>query len=191
MQIVLASASPRRQELLRQIHCDCTVITNETDEDNLLPLPPAELVVHHARNKAVAVAATLADRALVIGADTLVVQDGVIFGKPQNREDALRMLTLLSGKEHKVMTGVAVAESGTGRLWTDCAVTTVTFAALTPEEIERYAATDEPLDKAGAYAIQGRGALLVDRLDGCYSNVVGLPLSTLRRLLNRAGVQLL
>ncbi len=191
MSIILASASPRRQELLTQVGCDFEVITSSVIEDNTQDLPPNELAVVQAKAKAADVAGKLNSGDIVIGADTIVVLDGQVFGKPADAYDACRMLSDLSGREHQVVTGVAIVECGTGRSWTDFSVTTVHIAQLTKEEIERYVATGEPMDKAGAYAIQGVGALFVERINGCYTNVVGLPLATLRNLLNMAGVYLL
>jgi len=135
------------------------------------------------------VAAKLPPGEIVIGADTLVVLDGQIFGKPVDADDARRMLTELAGRRHTVFTGVAVILNG--QAWTDVATTEVAIRSLTGEEISAYVATGEPLDKAGAYAIQGLGALLVERIEGCYYNVVGLPLVILAKLLEKAGVRLL
>lgn len=191
MSIILASASPRRQELLTQVGCDFKVITSNIVEDNTQDLPPNELAVLQARAKALDVAAKLSAGDIVIGADTIVILDGQVFGKPADTDDACRMLAGLSGREHQVITGVAIVESGSDKCWTDYAVTTVTIAELTKEEIARYVATGEPMDKAGAYAIQGKGALFVERINGCYTNVVGLPLTTMRNLLEMAGVCLL
>ncbi|BBB89756.1 MAG TPA: Maf family protein [Methylomusa anaerophila] len=191
MKIILASASPRRYELLLQIGCQFEVIASQVEEDNQKKLPPAQLAVFHARDKALAVAGQklVADDDIVIGADTIVVHKGKIFGKPKDKEDAINMLTELSGQEHHVITGVSVIKGR--RIWTDFAVTQVHLKQLCCHEIESYIATGEPMDKAGAYAIQGKGALLVESISGCYSNVVGLPLVTLARLMEKAGVRFL
>lgn len=189
MQIILASASPRRQDLLRQAGCDFVTVPGNTAEDNTADVPPSELAVLHARQKALDVAGTMDPEDVVIGADTIVVLQGQVYGKPKDAEDVICMLTELSGKQHHVITGVAVVRGAD--IWTDFAVTAVNLKKLTIGEIGRYLETGEPFDKAGAYAIQGMGALLVESISGCYSNVVGLPLVTLHRLLNQAGVRLL
>lgn len=187
MAVILASASPRRQQLLDQIGCSYVVCISDVVEDNGLDVPPRELAVRQARAKALSVARAPGD--VVIGADTIVVVDGAVFGKPADDADARRMLGLLSGREHQVITGVAVVAGG--QVWSDWQETAVKFRTLTAGEIERYVMSGEAADKAGAYAIQGLGALLTESISGCYSNVVGLPLVTLNRLLAQAGVRLL
>lgn len=190
MTMILASASPRRQELLRQVGCDFKVIASDVDEDNKWSSSPAELAVSLAVAKALDVAKKAAADDVVLGADTIVVMDGQVYGKPADDADACRMLGELAGRRHQVITGIAVATAG--RVWTDFAVTAVTFRDLTRSEIERYVASGEPRDKAGSYAIQGIGALFVEGIEGCYANVVGLPLVTLDKLLGQAlGVSLL
>lgn len=189
MTIILASASPRRQELLTQIGCAFQVEASDIVEDNEQPMAPAELAVTLAKAKALDVAAKNVSDHVIIGADTIVVLDGQIYGKPLDVDDARRMLTDLSGNEHHVITGVAVVKGS--QTWVDFAVTVVKFRTLSAIEIERYLSTGEPLDKAGSYGIQGKGALLVESISGCYSNVVGLPLATLGQLLKKAGVELL
>lgn len=184
MALILASASPRREELLRQVGCEFAIVTSEAEEDNEQELPPAALAVDHARAKAAAVAAKAARGDVVIGADTIVVLDGKVYGKPRDDDDARRMLGELAGRGHQVITGVAVARGG--EVWTDFAVTEVAFRPLDAATVDWYVATGEPLGKAGAYAIQGAGALLVEGIAGCYANVVGLPLVTLDKLLVRA-----
>lgn len=154
-----------------------------------MDVPPEELARVQARAKAMNVAQKLPPDEVVIGADTLVCLNGKVFGKPQDAADAKRMLAELSGRTHVVYTGVAVVR---GEVVQDAvAATQVTFRPLTQREIAAYAATGEPLGKAGAYAIQGRGALLVERIDGCYANVVGLPLTVLAALLTQFGIRLL
>lgn len=187
--IVLASASPRREQLLRQVGCEFRVIPSEFSEDNLQGLSPKRLVLEHARSKAMDVASKLPGDEIVIGADTVVAIDEEVFGKPSDAADAGRMLRELSGRRHFVYTGVAVVHGED--VWTDVAATEVVIRILSDKEIAAYVATGEPLDKAGAYAIQGRGALLVERIEGCYANVVGLPLESLAKLLAKAGVHLL
>jgi septum formation protein len=187
--IILASASPRREQLLRQVGCEFRVEVSQAEENNAADLPPAELVRVHALAKARAVAATAPAGEIVIGADTLVVLAGKVYGKPKSAADAESMLAELAGRTHSVWSGVAVVTAG--RCLTEAVETKVTLARLTPEQIRRYVATGEPLDKAGAYAVQERGALFVERLAGCYFNVVGLPLQALSRLLAQVGVELL
>ena len=187
--IVLASASPRREQLLRQVNCDFRVMPSSAEENNEADLPPVELVQLHARAKAQDVAGTISSDEIVIGADTIVVLDGKVYGKPGNSEEVCRMLKELSGRTHSVWSGVAVV--GNSQCFTDAVETRVTLGVLTPAQIQRYVATGEPLDKAGAYAVQGLGAVFVDRIEGCYFNVVGLPLQALSRLLAKVGVDLL
>lgn len=189
MAIVLASASPRRQQLLEQIGCSFTIMVSNVVEDNTLDMPAAELAVAQAKAKALDVAGRANAGDVVIGADTIVVLGGRVFGKPVDNEDARRMLSDLSGKEHLVITGLAVVQGN--RVLTDYTVTTVKIRMLTRTEIERYIATGESADKAGAYAIQGVGTLLVESICGCYTNIVGLPLVTLARLMSEVGVVLL
>lgn len=185
--IVLASASPRRRELLTSIGLTFTVDPADVDEETLSDLDPLQQAVALAELKAEHVARRHGE-ALVIGADTIVTIDGMALGKPQDDEDARRMLRMLSGRTHEVITGVAVVDAATNRAASEAERTLVTFRTLSEDEIARYVASGEPMDKAGAYAIQGLGALLVSRIVGCYPNVVGLPLVTLARLLQPFGV---
>ncbi|MFN5581108.1 Maf family protein [Gemmatimonas sp.] len=184
VRVILASQSPRRRELLNQIgiahevrpaHVDETVWPNEA------PVPHCERL---ARAKAHTLAVEHPD-ALVIGSDTIVVIDGAILGKPADGRDAIRMLQQLSGRTHTVHTAVAVAHAG--QTWAAVEAVQVSFRALTAEQIAAYVATGEPMDKAGAYGIQGAGAVLVDRIDGDYYAVMGLPLARLVRLVEDAG----
>ena len=187
--IILASASPRREQLLFQAGCEFRVIPSGFYEDNAQGLPPDQLALVHARAKALDVAVKALPGELVIGADTVVALGAKVFGKPTDAADAKRMLSELSGKRHVVYTGVAVIQDGKTRETVEA--TAVAIRSLSENEIDAYVATGEPLDKAGAYAIQGMGALLVERIEGCYYNVVGLPLVALARLLSEAGVRLL
>ena len=145
-----------------------------------------EVALHNASGKCAAVAAKMGDELPVIAADTIVVIDNVILGKPQDAAAAKSMLQRLSGRTHQVMTGVAVRYKG--QQLSKVCVTDVSFRQLTAEEIDAYIATGEPMDKAGAYGIQGRGAVLVEKINGCYNNVVGLPLSLLYLMMQRLGV---
>ena len=228
--LVLASASPRRQELLRNAGISFTAQPADVDETPLAGESPRECAERLAREKALAVRQTR-PQDIVLGADTVVVVDGTILGKPTDREDAARMLRLLSGRVHEVITGVCVVrparERGSGasvtgdqwpvasatpvascqlpvvsenpdnlrhklepeswRLRTASETTLVTMCELSEEEIQAYVATGEPMDKAGAYAIQGIASRWIPRIEGDYSNVVGLPVALVWRLLNFLG----
>jgi septum formation protein len=180
MSVVLASASPRRRELLQKAGVAFTVKVSDADEHIDPDTPPHEAVMALARQKARAVAKTCPDD-LVIGADTVVVYDGAILGKPSDEADAARMLRMLSGKTHTVYTGVCFVSADKTESFYE--QTQVTFYPLTEQEIEAYVATGEPMDKAGAYGIQGRGCTLVQRICGDYFNVVGLPVAAVCRRL--------
>jgi len=188
--IILASASPRRKELLRQIGVVFVSVPASVDERVLPGETPEAYAVRVALDKA-RTAATRAGEGIVIAADTIVVLDEAILGKPADARDAERMLSLLSGRVHRVITGLAVLDAETGTVLTGAGDTRVWFRALTGSEIAAYVKTGEPLDKAGAYGIQGKGALLVGRIEGCYFNVVGLPLSLLGEMLGKFGVNVL
>ncbi len=171
--IVLASQSPRRAEILRQAGIAFSVRPASVDETPRAGERPLDYVERLAEEKAAAVPA--APDEIVLGADTTVVIDGVMLGKPADEADARRMLSLLAGRRHEVMTGICL-KRGEERVC-DTAVTEVWFGAMTEDEIARYAASGEPLDKAGAYAIQGLASKYVDKIHGCYFNVVGLPIA--------------
>jgi len=189
-EIILASASPRRKELLSQAGIPFKVMPSGVDEKNArLTGSPEEKAVQLAYMKAADVAGKI-DRGLVLGADTTVVCDDDIFGKPADENDARRMLEKLSGREHLVITGIAVIDASNGRSQTGYEVTRVRFSPLTQREIEVYIKSGEPFGKAGAYAIQGKAALFVESLHGCYSNVVGLPLNRLYRILQDFDVSI-
>jgi len=181
--VILASQSPRRIELLKQIVPDFTVVPSAVEETLDGGQTPEENAVRLAEMKARSVARAHPGH-LVIGADTVVADDGDIIGKPQNAEDAKRILKRLSGREHRVITGVAVICRE--RAFLAAAVSRVVFHRLTEKDIADYVATGEPMDKAGAYAIQGAGAALVESHHGSYSNIVGLPIETLKSLLDEA-----
>jgi septum formation protein len=178
--LVLASQSPRRSEILRQAGIPFTVRTASVDESPRYGEPPAQYVQRLAEAKAMAIDAA-ADE-IVLGADTTVVIDGEILGKPIDPDDARRMLKLLSARKHDVLTGICLRR-GAETPVRDYAATAVWFAALTGREIEEYAAGGEPMDKAGAYAVQGLASRFIPRIDGSYSNVVGLPVACLDELL--------
>ena len=186
--VILASASPRRRELLASICADFVVIPSEVDEA-IEPLPAAEAACRLALRKARAVAARAA-RGLVLGADTLVVVDSEALGKPADPDAARAMLRRLRGRWHEVVTGVAVVDAVSGREGTTVVTSRVHMADYSDAEIDSYVASGAPLDKAGAYAIQDCGGALVDGLVGSHSNVVGLPLEATRRLLLDFGAPL-
>ena len=178
MKIILASASPRRRELLRAVGLTFDVCVSDVEETILPGWSADEAARGLARQKAEAVAAQHPE-ACVIGADTVVVIDNQILEKPKDAEDAKRMLRLLSGREHRVVTGVCLAFGSRRRVFSQ--ETAVRFFPLSDDEIARYVATGEPMDKAGAYGIQAFGALLVEGITGDYFNVVGLPVARLMR----------
>ncbi len=190
MNMILASQSPRRRELMERMGLKgFKTISPDIDESIFDGLPPEELVRKLSAEKAVAVAEQVSEHDLIIAADTVVSLDGTILGKPSDDLDAFKMLSTLSGVRHQVYTGVTVCRGG--ETITEHEVTDVLFRELTEEEIECYVKTGEPLDKAGAYGIQGYGALLVERISGDYYNVMGLPVCRLNGILSRFGVSCL
>ena len=186
---ILASASPRRVEIMTTLGLDFEAAAPDIVEEQLDGEAPADFVVRSARAKVDAVASRV-ESGIVVGADTVVVIDGRPLGKPASPDDAREMLRLLSGRWHAVMTGVAVRDVEGAREVAEHDKTLVRFRELTDDEIDAYVATEEPLDKAGAYAIQGRGMLFVEEIAGNYQNVVGLPAPLLQRLARRLGVSL-
>ena len=188
--IVLASGSPRRQELLRRIGVTAfDVVKPEADESCPAGLTAQETVAHIARAKAEAAKQLTAPEDIVITADTMVFLDDERLGKPRDEADALRMLTELSGRHHTVCTGVTVRQGDKAIAFTT--TTDVYFRAATEAELRAYIATGEPMDKAGAYGIQGVGSLLVERIDGDFFNVMGLPVMELSQALRAFGIHLL
>lgn len=179
--VILASASPRRQELLRLIFDDFAVIPADIDETLPAGISAEEAPVTLSRMKAEAILKKYPD-SLIIAADTVVVADGEILGKPADTEDAARMLKRLSGRTHSVITGCTLAKEG--RLHSFSVQSLVTFYPLCDSEISEYIATGEPMDKAGAYGIQGRAALFAEKIEGDYFNIVGLPIARLKRELS-------
>lgn len=189
--IVLASRSPRRLAILRGIGVEPEVLVSDVDESVVdRSLPPAEYAVRLASLKSGAVVDRAGD-ALIIGSDTVVVAEGLILGQPGNRDEARAMLRRLSGGWHSVVSGLSLRDGRNGREETAFEETRVQFAALSEEEIDAYVATGEPMDKAGAYGIQGLAGLFVCRIEGGYFNVVGLPLHRLYTLLKRFDIPLL
>ena len=190
MNIILASASPRRRELLERIGITgFTVAAPNVDESVEPGLSPADMVEALSLRKAKAAAENFGPDDLIIAADTVVALDTDVLGKPRDEDDAFAMLSALSGREHRVYTGVTVLRGD--KAVTQHEVTAVTFRALSSDEIWGYIATGEPLDKAGAYGIQSVGALLVSGIRGDYSNVMGLPVFRLGRILSDFGLDLL
>ncbi|MCI6990160.1 MAG: Maf family protein [Clostridiales bacterium] len=189
MKIVLASQSPRRQDLLGQMGLEFTTRSPQIDEDAFQGRDARDLVQTLSREKARWVAAQLPGDPIVIGADTVVVRDGTILGKPKDPAEAQAMLASLSGRTHQVYTGVTVCQGD--KVVTQAEETQVTFRPLTQQEIACYVATGEPMDKAGAYGIQGLGGLLVAGIQGDYHNVVGLPVCRLGQILRDFGVDCL
>lgn len=189
--IVLASSSPRREQLLKQIGLSFTIISSTVEENiSLLRGNPESKAEQLALAKAQDVAKGLTNN-IVIGADTIVVIDDEILGKPGNNGEAHAMLSKLSGREHKVITGIAVIDLEYNVQLVEHETTIVRFRELTDQMIYSYIDSGEPEGKAGAYAVQGLGAIFVEKIEGCYSNVVGLPLSRLSKMLEEVRVKIL
>jgi septum formation protein len=190
--IVLGSASPRRLELVRSLGLVVEVAVSGHDETDPSGVTPAELASYHAAEKLRAVVRVHGARpdVPVLAADTVVDLDGTALGKPRDAAEARRMLAMLSGREHRVHTAFALAVPHVTSWTQECATTLVRFYPLEADEISSYVATGEPLDKAGAYGIQGRAAALVERIDGDFYTVMGLPLARLVRALRRLGFAL-
>jgi septum formation protein len=187
MKLILASASVRRAEVLREAGFHFSVLSSAVDETAYPGESPQDLVQRLAVAKAELAAARAVGPAIIIAADTEVTLDGHIFGKPRSSDDARRMLEMLSGRTHSVVTGVALIRLPEAARITFVESTLVYFAMLADDEITRYLATGEPHDKAGSYAIQGRAGRYIPRIEGCYFNVVGLPLARLHHALTELG----
>ena len=185
--IILASTSPRRRELFKKLGVSFEVVASDYEEDMTLALPPRELAIHLAQGKAEAVARTHQD-AIVIGADTFLAFEGRVIGKPRDASQAASMLSALSGKAHAVLTGFAVIDIENGKKIIGIEEALVYFKHLSSGDITGYIESGEPLDKAGAYAIQGIGAKLVERIEGDYDSIVGLPVERIRKALEELGV---
>ncbi|HHW02029.1 MAG TPA: septum formation inhibitor Maf [Thermoanaerobacterales bacterium] len=188
--MILASASPRRKALLSQLGICFTVDPSDSEENADINMPPDAVAVALAEKKAMKVALRY-NEGIVIGADTIVVINDKILGKPQDAEQAMEMLSLLSGRWHFVYTGIALVDAETRRRIKDYEVSKVKFKNLSEREIKNYIRTGEPFDKAGAYGIQGRGSLFVEKIEGCYYNIVGLPLFKLNALFSKFGIEIL
>ncbi len=213
--LILASNSPRRKDLLECLGLSFSIIPSRFEEDMTIRLKPAELVVSLASSKAREVAGRIlaedavfdkvapllasdtADsiaegaQTLILGADTIVVLNDQVLGKPVSNEDACRMLAVLSGQCHQVYTGIAIVELPSRRIETSFEVSNVHFRCLDEAEIESYVATGEPMDKAGAYALQGIGSAFVEKIDGCFTNVIGISVPAVVQMLRQFGVPVL
>lgn len=187
LSLILASGSPRRRDLLGAAGFDFDVVTSNAEESASADCEPAALAKHNASVKAISVAQDADETAVVIGADTIVVLDGTVFGKPADEAEAQSFLRELSGRTHQVITGVCLVCGDAYLAFHE--TTDVTFKQLDDETIAAYVATGEPLDKAGAYGIQGLGATLVDHIEGDFDNVVGLPMAKLAAKLTALGFE--
>lgn len=191
MKFILASASPRRRELLSRIVKDFEVFASNYNEKEIkFHGDCAEYVINIAKGKALIVTDKFHDERIIIGCDTIVFHNGSILGKPANKEEAYKMLKMLSGNTHEVYTGIALVNSLNKKILTDYCCTQVTFSHLNDSQINSYIESGEPMDKAGAYGIQGLGGVFVEKINGCYFNVMGLPLNKLYLMLRGMGVNL-
>lgn len=189
MKIILASASPRRKALLEQLKLKFDIVPADIKEDSYFP-EGMDAVIELAHRKALNVVKKAAAPCIVLGADTVVIKDGIL-AKPKDERDAFRMLKELSGQWHEVITGFCVISAPSMKSCTGFETTKVKMREITDEEIYSYIKTGEPMDKAGAYAIQGLGGMFVERIEGCYFNVVGLPLARLAQILKGFGVNII
>jgi len=187
MKLILASASPRRAQILHDAGISFTVISSAVDETPYANETPQEMVQRLADAKADLVAARAVGSSIIIAADTVVMIDQQVLGKPRSTEEARRMLEMLSSRTHSVITGVSIVRLPEMERRQFVETTLVHFARLTPEDLSRYLATGEPFDKAGAYAIQGHAGRYIPRIEGCYFNVVGLPVARLVAALRELG----
>ena len=193
--LILASASPRRRDLLRQIGLEFEAYPANIDENSLGYMDAGKYAEEMSRRKALMVAKNFYDAKdgeyLVLGADTVVEIDGAILGKPQDYDDAVRMLETIQGKWHRVITGITLINARTREILTDSEVTRVKIRSMTPGMIRAYLRTGEYRDKAGAYGAQGYGGIIVEKVEGCFFNVVGLPIYKLSKLLEKQGFEML
>lgn len=185
MKLILGSASERRNELLKRITEDFHVVVSDFDENSIkFQGKVNEYVMEISKGKALAVSNSIKDDdCVIIGCDTVVSLDNCILGKPKSQEEAYNMIKSLSGREHEVYSGIAIINTKSNYLITDYVCTKVLFSSLSHEEIMTYINTEEPFDKAGAYGIQGNAGVFVESIQGCYYNVVGLPLNKLKKML--------
>ncbi len=191
MRIILASESPRRKELLERLITNFEIIKSGFDENSIeFQSDIGEYAGKLATGKAYHVLQNINDESIIIASDTLVFLDGDILCKPKDKQDAYKMLRKLSGKTHQVCTGITLINSKTNKLMNDYVITNVKFSELTDEDITKYIDSGEGFGKAGSYAIQGLGGVFVEKIDGCYYNVVGLPINRLKSMLIGMGVNL-
>jgi len=190
MNLILASSSPRRVRLLESLGLKFATVKPSAEESDDGRMPPDQLVNLNSRAKAESVAARSPSDALILGADTLVYLNGKVLGKPLDLDEAREMLLALSGKQHTVYTGITLIHMESGSVLTDFERTEVTFRRLTTSDVELYLQSVRPLDRAGAYTVEGAGSLLVERFEGCYYNVLGLPLVKLDEMLRKFGANL-
>lgn len=191
MKLILASASQRRQELLKRIIDEFDVVVSDFKEDDIkFEGSYSEYVMSLAKGKAINVAEKVGEVGIIIGCDTIVAFDNQVLEKPKNRSNAFDMLKALSGNTHEVYSGIAIVDTINKKTIMNYVSTSVKFSSLTNEEIEKYISTEEPMDKAGAYGIQGFGGVFVEEIHGDYYNVVGLPLNKLNKMLKGMGVNL-
>ncbi|EGT3599067.1 Maf-like protein [Clostridium perfringens] len=192
MKVILASKSPRRVEILEKIVKEFEVVESNFDENTIDFKGDIEKYVKDlSRNKAIEVSKGLNEPSIVIAADTVVFQDGKVLEKPKNEEDAFSMLSSLSGNTHKVYSGICLINTYNDTVVTDCDCTEVRFSELNPRQIRNYINSGEPMDKAGAYGIQGLGGAFVEGINGCYYNVMGLPLNKLYKALENYDITIL
>ncbi|MDU5880981.1 MAG: Maf-like protein [Clostridium perfringens] len=192
MKVILASKSPRRVEILEKIVKEFEVVQSNFDENTIdFKGDIAKYVKDLSRNKAIEVSKRLNEPSIVIAADTVVFQDGKVLEKPKNEEDAFSMLSSLSGNTHKVYSGICLINTYDDTVVTDCDCTEVRFSELNPRQIRNYINSGEPMDKAGAYGIQGLGGAFVEGIKGCYYNVMGLPLNKLYKALENYDITIL
>ena len=192
MKVILASKSPRRVEILEKIVKEFEVVQSNFDENTIdFKGDIAKYVKDLSRNKAIEVSKRLNEPSIVIAADTVVFQNGKVLEKPKNEEDAFSMLSSLSGNTHKVYSGICLINTYDDTVVTDCDCTEVRFSELNPRQIRNYINSGEPMDKAGAYGIQGLGGAFVEGIKGCYYNVMGLPLNKLYKALENYDITIL
>ena len=192
MKVILASKSPRRVEILEKIVKEFEVVQSNFDENTIDFKGDIEKYVKDlSRNKAIEVSKRLNEPSIVLAADTVVFQDGKVLEKPKNEEDAFSMLSSLSGNTHKVYSGICLINTYDDTVVTDCDCTEVRFSELNPRQIRNYINSGEPMDKAGAYGIQGLGGAFVEGIKGCYYNVMGLPLNKLYKALENYDITIL
>jgi septum formation protein len=189
-QFILASGSQGRKEILERAHVDFTVDVSNYEEDMTLDMPPAELAQFLSKGKATDVA-TRHENAVILGADSFAVFNGQLLGKPHTLERAKEMLTMLSGQRHSFVTGFTIIDTDSGKEYTSSVETQVYFKEITPADIDGYLAKDDVLNKAGAYTIQGLGGMFITKIEGSFSNVVGLPMMEVAQALREFGVNFL